>query len=320
MKKRILIAIMVFLGCASWVKPVQAQIRYAEEDENVVVVSNIEEFYEAISQQIREHKSVVSYDTCEGRLGADYQKILDEYFYYHDVDNLENSGSYLGNYLKHVEMEFHEGKFTKGNNLRIEVKLDYKYEKQEVDEYFQYMKGLAAKLKKESDFESVKAVHDYLIKNYDYDDQHLNHLDYEGYLDGTMVCQGYCMAAFFLLAQMDIPVRIVVGASKDYEADSDHAWNVVKVDGYWYNMDVTWDDKGGRKPPEYTFFLKSDSDFYRHTREGWYDYDKDMALVSYSMPKSTGVEFLIIVIVVAVLAVVFLRKKGKAREKNEEIM
>lgn len=311
---------MVCLGCACWIKPVQAQVRYAEEDENIVVVSNIEEFYEAISHQIKEHKAAVSYDTYQGSLGADYQRIIDEYYYFHNVENLPDSGSYLGNYLKHAEMEFCKGKFTGDHNLRIEVRLTYKYDKQEVNDYLQYMKELAAQLKKKSDYESVKAVHDYLIKNYDYDERYQNYLDYEGYLGGTMVCQGYCMAAFLLLAEMDIPVRIVVGASEDYEADSTHAWNVVKVDGQWYNMDVTWDDKGGKTPPDYTFFLKSDSDFYKHTREGWYDYDKEMAIVSYPMPSNTGVGILIFVIVAAVIVMVFVHKRLEKREESEEII
>ena len=161
-------------------------------------------------------------------------------------------------------METGCGDFSGNHNRRIKVRLEYMYEKQDMDEYFRTMEEMANQLKRESDFESVKAVHDYLINNYDYDEQYKNYLDYEGYLNGTMVCQGYCMAAFLLLAEMDIPVRIVTGSSQDYQADANHAWNVVKVDGQWYNMDVTWDDKGGKKRPDYTFFLKSDTEFRKN--------------------------------------------------------
>ncbi|MCM1178856.1 MAG: hypothetical protein NC347_01270 [Clostridium sp.] len=318
MKKRILFVMMVLLGCAGQIKPVQAQTDAIEEEQGIIV-SSTDEFYQAISRQVRDHKDVMYYDTYQGTLGADYQKILSEYEYYHNVDDLPESGSYLAYYLKHIEMVFYEGSFTEKRNLRIEVRLTYKYDKQDVDAYFQHMKELAAELKKESDYESVKAVHDYLIRNYDYDYLHQNYLDYEGYLTGKMVCQGYCMAAFILLAEMDIPVRIVVGASEDYEADSDHAWNVVKVDGYWYNMDVTWDDEGGYKPPDYRFFLKSDADFYKHTREGWYDYDREMALVSYSMPKTVTPGSLIPVAAVIVLVFVFVRNRVLNREKDNEM-
>ena len=76
-------------------------------------------------------------------------------------------------------------------------------------------------------------------------------------------------------------------------------------------MDVTWDDQGGRRPPDYTFFLKSDADFYKHTREGWYDYDKDMAHVSYTMPNRPGLGALFVVIAVIVVGSVFMLRRHK---------
>lgn len=313
MREKIVLAVIICFVCVNWMKPdlAHAQIRYAEEDENIVVVSNREEFYEAVSYQVQEQKDVVTYDTYENALGTEFQDIFDGYYFHHDVNNLLNSGSYWGRYIQDGEMKGQYGHFTGDHNYRVEVSLQYKYDKQELDEYLSFMKEQAARLKGESDFESVKAVHDYLIQKYDYDEHYENYLDYEGYLDGTMVCQGYCMAAFLLLAEMDIPVRIVTGAAKDYQADPDHAWNVVKVDGQWYNMDVTWDDKGGIRRPDYSFFLKCDADFYKHTREGRYDYDKDMAILSYRMPNKVGVESAIIVILVIVCCIVFWMKKRR---------
>lgn len=35
-----------------------------------------------------------------------------------------------------------------------------------------------------------------------------------------------------------------------------HTWNLVKVDGKYYNLDVTWDDQ---ENVVYTYFLRSDS-------------------------------------------------------------
>ncbi|MGN0153453.1 MAG: transglutaminase domain-containing protein [Lachnospiraceae bacterium] len=297
MKKTFFMAIVICFAFLNWSKtiPVQAQIHYAEEDETIVIVSNREEFFEAVCYQIREHKSVVTYDTYVNALGIDLQEAFNYFYYHHNANDLLNSGSYFGRYIKDGEVISQHGDFSGDHNFRIEVHLQYVYDKQEMDDYFQNMKELAAQLRGESDYESVKAVHDYLIRNYDYDDTCENYLDYEGYLNGTMVCQGYCMAAFLLLAEMDIPVRIVTGASQDYQADANHAWNVVKVDGKWYNMDVTWDDKGGNTRPDYTFFLKSDADFYKHTREGIYDYDKDMAIVSYSTPEKPDIKIGLIV-------------------------
>ena len=76
-------------------------------------------------------------------------------------------------------------------------------------------------------------------------------------------------------------------------------------------MDVTWDHNGGKTRPDYTFFLKSDTEFYKHTREGWYDYDRDMAIVSYPMPNHSNVGVLLIVMVGIVIYILFLYIRRK---------
>lgn len=310
MKKCVWI-MMIEMICLSFAIRIPASAQEENTGSDAVVVSDREELYKGISRQIREHKTSVCYDTVQGAVGADIEEVIDGYFYHYDREEPINSGSYLSRYLKGNELVFlyQQGSFSPGCNFRMEVQVEYDYTKQEMDEYFAYMHELAATLKKETDYQSVKSVHDYLIKNYDYDYLLGSYLDYEGYLTGSMVCQGYCMAAFYLLAEMGIPVRIVIGSAEDVETDPDHAWNVVKVEGKWYNMDVTWDDQGKGKRPSYTFFLKSDADFYRHTREGKYDYDRDMAIVSYRMPDRSTEIFTAVFIVALVIGFAVIRSR-----------
>ena len=111
-----------------------------------------------------------------------------------------------------------------------------------------------------------------------------NYTDYEGYKTGRMVCNGYSMATFLLLSNMGIPVRIVNGVGGNVPGPSNYSWNVVKVDGNWYNMDATWDDKGAKRWISYTYFLKSDADFPKHIREELYAYDGKIAKDSYIWP------------------------------------
>lgn len=293
----------------------------AQEMEGIVV-TNREEFYRGISQQILAHNVTGIYVTDVGALGNDMEEVLDGYCYFHDVENPLASGSYLCNYLNSYRMEWLEGgRYGENHNCKIEIIMEYQYSKEEMDAYFEKMHELAAELKKDTDYKSVKAVHDYIINHYDYDNSLENRIDYEGYKTGTTVCLGYCMATFYLLSDMGIPVRIVLGTSVDYQKDPDHAWNVVKVDGKWYNMDVTWDDQGGWRLPSYQFFLKNDMDFYKHTREGRYDYDNDMALASYPMTTPTevlyGVVFCVILVAVG-LSVAYQKKKEN--EKGRQIV
>ncbi len=312
-------AVGLWILCLCWIWAVPV---HAEETEGNVV-ANRQEFYKGLSQQILAHNESEIYITDVGSLGNDMQEVLDGYCYFHDVDNPLASGSYLCNYLDSYSMEWREGgRYGDNHNCKIEVMVEYKYSKEEMDAYFGKMHELALTLKKDTDYKSVKAVHDYIIKEYEYDRSKENRIDYEGYKTGKMVCVGYCMAAFYLLSDMGIPVRIVLGASEDYQKDPDHAWNVVKVEGKWYNMDVTWDDQGRWRLPSYNFFLKNDVDFYKHTREGRYDYDNDMALSSYSMTNPADVFYGCIgcVVIAAVGISVWIQRKKKEQEKMGQVI
>ena len=65
----------------------------------------------------------------------------------------------------------------------------------------------------------------------------------------------YALAYQRILQEMNIPCIYVKGKN--------HAWNMVKLGKYWYNVDVTWDDN---TTIQYRYFLKSDKDFPGHKR------------------------------------------------------
>ena len=89
------------------------------------------------------------------------------------------------------------------------------------------------------------------------------------------------MAFYRLMTEMDIPCRIVSGTADG----GSHAWNIVKMDGEWYNVDVTWDDEDMANSYNYTYFLKSDNDFVKHTPKVEYNFpDCARAYESYTYP------------------------------------
>ena len=64
------------------------------------------------------------------------------------------------------------------------------------------------------------------------------HTAYGALVNRTSVCQGYAMAYMYLLNRIGI---------ESYYCSSDtlvHGWNIVKLGGKWYHVDVTWDDIG----------------------------------------------------------------------------
>ena len=118
-----------------------------------------------------------------------------------------------------------------------------------------------------SDYDVICAVYDYICANVSYDYDNLNDseylLKYTAYaamINKTAVCQGYSALMYRMLQQKNIDCRLIPG--------SNHAWNIVAIDGVYYNADSTWD--AGRDPKNYAYFLCGDSDFAEHTRYSEY--------------------------------------------------
>lgn len=116
-----------------------------------------------------------------------------------------------------------------------------------------------------SEYDQVKAFHDYLVNNTTYQDGASSHDAAGPLLYGLAVCDGYAKALDLLCYLSGIECVRITGKSR-----GDHAWNKVKVDGNWYNIDVTWDDPVTNYGPvlRYDYFLISDSAIARdHTQD-----------------------------------------------------
>lgn len=125
-----------------------------------------------------------------------------------------------------------------------------------------------------SDYEKIRKIHDYLYSTVTYDIIHQNndnyHLDttaYAALINRTARCQGYSVAAYRLLREAGIDCRIVKG-TVDHDGTAQlHAWNLVKLNGAYYNLDVTWD----KLLETDDYFLKSDHSMPDHIRDSEYD-------------------------------------------------
>ena len=121
-----------------------------------------------------------------------------------------------------------------------------------------------------SDLEKIITLHDYLAVNCEYDKENLDlgadkvpnksHSTYGVFADGTAVCDGYALAYKYLLNQQGIECYMVTSTAMA------HAWNMVVLDGEYYQVDVTWDDPtwdrvGGAG---HNYMLRSDAAFEGH--------------------------------------------------------
>lgn len=110
-----------------------------------------------------------------------------------------------------------------------------------------------SKIMKEADsksttYEKLKVFHDHLVLNSTFqkseDIGNYNQSIYNAFAGGTssqgnIQCSGYAKAMQYLCDQAGIDCMVITGKNKD---GASHAWNKVKVDGEWYNLDCTWDD------------------------------------------------------------------------------
>ena len=136
-------------------------------------------------------------------------------------------------------------------------------------------------------------IHDKLIDMvaYDYDllsrDDDNGDLGYTAYgalvedsygLKNRAVCGGYAQAFQYLLQKAGIEAAYVSGyadsESGTLSEQGSHAWNIVKLDGEWYEVDSCWDDID--PPPDdpnrdFYKFIKYEQPQYFNATHHWYN-------------------------------------------------
>lgn len=134
---------------------------------------------------------------------------------------------------------------------------NYIYTDKEIEEYDRHLEqGLNIFRKKYilsnmTEYQKEKIIHDYLVKTIVYDYEALNaanHVDEAFNVLGPLlkkraVCWGIACAFKLLCDYCQVKSLVVVGDTKPKESEAGHAWNMVKLDGETYHVDVTWDIK-----------------------------------------------------------------------------
>jgi len=139
-------------------------------------------------------------------------------------------------------------------------------------------------LKGKSDYQKVKAIHNYIINQVSYDKSLKKHTAYNALINKSVVCEGYSLAAYRLFLDAGLSSRVITG-----KADGGaHSWNIVKVNGKWYNIDLTWDDpitSNGKSVLRYDYFLKNNKAFQDHIRDA--EFKTDAFNKAYPMASSS---------------------------------
>ncbi|MBR5565139.1 MAG: InlB B-repeat-containing protein [Roseburia sp.] len=114
--------------------------------------------------------------------------------------------------------------------------------------------------------EKVKIIHDIICDNVDYnhgvlagdnqisseeEETYFTQSAYSVFCTDLTVCAGYTQTFMWLCNAFDIECFGVTSPG--------HAWNKVKVNDNWYNLDATWDDGVGVGDRDYHCYLKNDA-------------------------------------------------------------
>lgn len=106
----------------------------------------------------------------------------------------------------------------------------------------------------DSEYERVLAVHDAMCASFQYDSDLVIDCTYELLLYGEGVCEALSILYEAVLTHLGVECDTVI------DEPDQHCWNVVKLDGEWYHVDITWADPltygGGINNHDY--FLLSD--------------------------------------------------------------
>ncbi len=149
-----------------------------------------------------------------------------------------------------------------------------------------------------TDYERELAVNDYLVLNARYDPAELssgpvgapdpdNDNPYGLLVNGVGICLGYTTTFQLFMDALGIECVTVHGYA--YGRSEEHAWNLVRLEGDWYAVDVTWNDPvyDGWVPADATIlacahvYFNVTSDFLRETDHEW---DEDV-------PEATGTKY-----------------------------
>ena len=160
--------------------------------------------------------------------------------------------------IDHPEIFYVNGyrytKYTVGDVIkRMAFVANYTYSKQEADAISADIDTIATGIlmnvnQGSSDYDKIKYIFDTIVLQTEYEvDSPDNQNVISVLINKRSVCQGYSKTMQLLLNRLNIPCTLCNGVVIGGER---HAWNVVKADGKWYYLDVTWGDASYRLSDE----------------------------------------------------------------------
>ncbi len=151
-------------------------------------------------------------------------------------------------------------------------------------------------------------IHDiYCTTNYgpDYDEANLSKQGDAGYFDyahtaygslvlGKAVCDGYSAGFEMIMNKLNVNAMVITGDAVTPVSSGGHAWNIVQLDGNWYEVDTTWDDTNDANHPAlYTYFNKTTQEYSNGIANSYHKRTANEGYCGFKMPLARGTHWTI---------------------------
>jgi hypothetical protein len=134
-------------------------------------------------------------------------------------------------------------------------------------------------------------IHDYYAGKIPYDEEnmeddfHLCHTAWGSLYARSAVCDGYATGYMLIMKALGFDILVVGGLAGSEGNMGGHAWNMVKLDGEWYEVDTTWAIPNLKKNSIWhDWFNKTTAEY----QSGLNHYRPTVTYFGYLMPKATG--------------------------------
>ena len=136
---------------------------------------------------------------------------------------------------------FSYGTIAPGSSIVQNFKINYFFDTDDIPEMKDELNDAISRIvggihPEWSQAETVLYLHDMMTDRSEYDFSYTNYDAYSALITGKATCQGYALAMNLLCRAAGIPCYAITSNALK------HMWNVVQVDGEWYQLDSTNDD------------------------------------------------------------------------------
>lgn len=218
---------------------------HSVDSNNIIVIHSYQEYYNTVKN------ALVNYDPSLSLNIPSYDKNT---YSLSVIDNIMNDSPDLRAWYESavgtIEPEM-DGSAKMNINFKYDDTKDNLIKKN--DEVNEKVTSIVSSITNSSmkDYEKELVLHDYVVNNAKYDQRANTNIksmpadSYTAYgilINGVGVCQGYADAMYRLLTAAGIKNTMVIGDANNGSGWVGHAWNIVEIQGMYYQLDTTWDD------------------------------------------------------------------------------